>query len=356
MPEGSQQHDQDFLQKASGSPVLQELFSGSSRLLIQAAFSLFCVYAVVVAFDSLPPRLLDPGWWLTVSTSLVNAVSIPIVGVVMVHLAAALSPYTTLIHQRRQLVSRLAAMASLGFLLMIPLLGLATLRGITNVQASARAQQLGYQASAKKIMQAIDKSATVRELQQNMVAVQGPQISDQDLDQPLPLLKKVQTKIVSQTLSASLAQLPRPDSAAFKGIYLQTLRTTVLALVSSIAFAGVSWDPLKQKTLLQKLLSPEKKSLLNFSGWSRSARQLISKTLTPLLAPFKRTPDQQKRQRFWSQWRDKQKRASATRARELKRNAQMIKKAQRERERQRLLKEKKRRREERGKRPGDQQP
>ena len=241
--EGPQSPDQAVSKGASNPTALQDLSADSARLLADGALAFFAIYAVVVAFEILPPRLTDPLWLLAASTALVNAVSIPLAGVVFLHLAAAIAPYTNWIHQRRQRISRLAAWASLGFLLLLPLMGFATWRGITNVSAASQKQTAGYTRSANRLLQAIDRAATPKELQQSMVKLQGPQISDQDLNQPLAVLKKAETQVVKQALASYVAQLPKPNSQAYKPLYLQTFRTAVLSLVSSLAFAAVVWDP-----------------------------------------------------------------------------------------------------------------
>jgi len=332
-------------------PGLEDLTEDSARLLADGALALFAIYAVVVAFDILPPRLTDPLWLLTASTALVNAVSIPLAGVVFLHLAAAIAPYTNWIHQRRQRISRFAALASLGFLLIVPLLGFATWRGITNVNTATQKQSRAYTTNARRLLQVIDNSATSRELQQGMAALQGPQIRDQDLSQPLPVLKKAQSQIVKQVLAAYLNQLPKPDSAAFKTVYYQTLRTGALALVSSLAFAAVVWDPLRRQSLLQKLLG---RSSGGISGLQREQGGLL-RTINKYLEHLKRSTskDAVEAQRL-SEWRRRQKesdrakkqveRSQSLRDREMKRNLAQQRKLSQQRERQRQLAEREARR------------
>ena len=292
---------------------------------------MFAIYAVVVAFDIFPLRLADPLWLITASSALVNAVSIPLAGVVFLHLAAAIAPYTNWIHQRRQNISRLAAWAALGFLLLLPLLGFATWRGITNVSAASQKQTAGYTRSAQNLLQAIDRAATPRELQQSMVKLQGPQISDQDLNQPLAVLKKAGTLVVKQALAASVSQLPKADSQVYKPLYIQTLRTALLSLVSSIAFAAVVWDPLKRQSLLQSLFGKTKDP--NRGSFYRSLQKLIGKARDA-------TRKDAQRAEFLAILRRRQKdldRAKkAQREREMKRNAEMQRKMAAVREKKRL--------------------
>ena len=328
--EGPQSLGQAVPKGASNPTAFLDLSADSARLLADAALAFFAIYAVVVAFDILPPRLTDPLWLLAASTALVNAVSIPLAGVVFLHLAAAIAPYTNWIHQRRQNISRLAAWAALGFLLLVPLLGFATWRGITNVNAASQKQTAGYTRSAQNLLQAIDRAATPRELQQSMVKLQGPQISDQDINQPLAELKKAETLVVKQALAAYVAQLPKADSKAYKPLYIQTLRTALLALVSSIAFAAVVWDPLKRQTLLQSLFSKTKDS--NRGGLYRSIQKQIEKAKEAT----RRDAQQAERLTIFRRRQLDSDRAKAQREREMKRNVEMQRKAASVRERKRL--------------------
>ena len=328
--EGSQSPDQAVSKGASNPTALLDLSADSARLLADAALAMFALYAVVVAFDILPLRLADPLWLITASGALVNAVSIPLAGVVFLHLAAAIAPYTNWIHQRRQNISRLAAWAALGFLLLVPLLGFATWRGITNVNAASQRQTAGLTRSANALLAAINKASSPQELQRSMVALQGPQLRNEDLAQPLALLKNAETQLVKQALASSLSQIPKVDSSAYKPLYIQTLRTALLALVSSIAFAAVVWDPLKRQTLLRSLFSksPDPKR----GGFYRSIQKQIEKAKQA-------TRKDAQRAELQTIFRRRQKdldRAKAEREREMKRNAEMQRKAAAVHERKRL--------------------
>lgn len=313
-------------------------------LLVDASLVFYAIYIVVVGFDVLPPRLLDPLWILSASSALVNAVSIPLAGVFFTHVAALIAPMSNRIQERRRLISKLVAWAALGFVLLLPLLGFATWRGISNVSAANQKQTAGLTRTANKLLAAIEISSSTKELQARMVQLQGPQIRDEDLSQPLELVKKAEAQIVKQALNAYIAQLPKPTSDAYKSVYLQTLRTALLATVASLGFASLSWDPLKQQTLLGSILKKR-----------RGASIKSAKMFAPLKTPFatiarffKRSdPESLDRKRFWFQVKDKEKRASALRAKELKRNADNMRKSQRERERKRLMEERRRKRQER---------
>jgi hypothetical protein len=235
--------------------VNQNVGDKSARLILSSSFALFAVYIVVVCFDSFPVRLLDPVWIITASSSFANVVTIPIAGVGLAHVAAALAPLDATIDQRRRWISRLSALAALGFLLMVPLLGFATWRGISNVNLGAKLQAEVFKRDAGKLIEAINQSSSPQELQKKMVALQGPRINDRDLVRPLAELKQTQKQIIKLSVQNLIGQIPSPTSENYRPLYRQALRSALLSLVSSIAFAALAWDPLKQQSLLQLLFA-----------------------------------------------------------------------------------------------------
>lgn len=337
----SERVDNQSVKAKSTAPNQGQVSDKAARLIANSSSIFYALFIVIVAVDALPLRLLDPLWFIQTATSLTNTVSFPLAGLFFLHISAALSPLNSAINQRLLLLSRLAVWAALAYLLLIPLLGFAVWRGIANVKQESARQISGVSRNADRLVAAIDRAKTAKELQSSMEQLQGPKIADQDFEIPLDQIKTRLKKIVSQLRQKFIAELPQPNSEAFKPIYVQAMRASALALVSSIGFASLSWDPLKQQTLLQKLLSPPNKASLSPAGLSKK----ITKAVTPLLAPFKPDPSKESRKRFWSQLRDKEKRASAMRAKEIKRNAEKLRRAQQERERQRRLQERKRERE-----------
>jgi hypothetical protein len=227
----------------------------SARLILAASYALIAFFVLVNCFDGFPVRLLDPAWIIATASSLSNSVSIPIAGVGLAHVAAALAPLNTTIEQRRRLISRLSALAALGFLLMLPLLGFATWRGIYNVNRGAKLQTQAYNRMAGKLIGAIDVSSSPQDLQKKMVGLKGPQISDRDLERPLAELKQRQKQIIELTLQNSINQIPRPTSENFIPLYRQALRSALLSLVGSIAFAALAWNPIKEQSLLSSLFA-----------------------------------------------------------------------------------------------------
>jgi hypothetical protein len=182
-----------------------------------------------------------------------------------------------------------------------------------------------------------------------MVELQGPQLRNEDLAQPLPALKKAGTVVVKQALQASLEQLPKPDSNAFKPLYIQTLRTALLSLVSSLAFASLAYDPLKQRTLLQSLFRPQSAGLsgLERGGlFSRISKQLdkFKRSTSKDAAEAQRLADWRHIQKEANRAKKQAERSKSLRDLEVKRSLAQQRKLSQQREREQKLAERQARR------------
>ena len=227
---------------------------GVITVLISAALATFALFLVDVAAELLPPRPQDPLWLLQAATGFVNTLTIPLAGVLFLHLAAALAPLKDLGELCRTWASRVATMLALFFLLLLPLLGFATWRGITNVQAAVQQEVKLINLNADRVRVAIRKASTPKELQQSMAEQKGPRVSVEEFSIPLATLKKSKLLLVDQVQNYYMNQIPGVKSRRYYPIFMQTLRTSVLALAGSTGFAALAWNPKRQQSLLRTFL------------------------------------------------------------------------------------------------------
>jgi len=311
-----------------------------ATILSKGSYGLFAIFAILVVFQFFPVKLLDPDWLISLAGTLVNVAYIPLSGVMFLHLAAAVAPLQHGVLQQRQLISRVVSLAALGYLLLLPLLGYATWAGINRVVTSSRGQAQVINRNADQLLQQVDQASTANELKQAMVRFQGPQIVDQDLTRPIEQLKQDQRRVIQQLRASFLSRLPRPDAVQFQQLYAQTLRSAILALITSLTLASLVWDSRRKRTLLEVVFRRGRKSSLASSRSSAPVRGLASL----LQGFFKKDARTEERKRFWSGVRDKDKRANAERKREIKRNAQRVRQQQQSRELDRLRRERERNR------------
>jgi len=147
-----------------------------------------------------------------------------------------------------------ATVLALLFLLLLPLLGVATWRGITNVQAAVQQEVKVISLGADRVRAAIRKASSPKELQQFMVEQKGPRVSEEDLNIPLATLKKSKLLLVDQVQTNYTNQIPGVKSRRYYPIFMQTLRTSALALAGSAGFAALAWNPKRQQSLLRTFL------------------------------------------------------------------------------------------------------
>jgi hypothetical protein len=182
-----------------------------------------------------------------------------------------------------------------------------------------------------------------------MVLLQGPQFRNEDLAQPLPALKKVGTEAVKRALQASLEQLPKADSNAFNPLYIQTLRTALLSFVSSLAFASLAYDPLKQKSLLQSLIRPQSAGLYGLERrglFSSISKQLdkFKRSTSNDAAEAQRLADRRRSQNELNRAKKQAERSKSMRDQEMKRTLAQQRKLSQQRERDQKLAERQARR------------
>ena len=253
---------------------------GVVSVLVAAALAAFAVFLVDVGADLLPPQPLNPLWLLNAATVLVDALSLPIAGVLFLHLASALAPLTDLGQLCRTWASRVATMLALIFLCLLPLLGFATWRGISNVRTEVN-QRVGLiNRNADRVRSVIIKASTPKELQQYMVDQDGPAVSLEELNTPLATLKKTKLLLVDQVRNYYLSQIPGFKSKSYQPIFIQTLRTTALAFAGSAGFAALAWNPKQKQSLLRYLLD---------------IRNMTNARIAKKLNSFRPVPDEQAR-------------------------------------------------------------
>ena len=240
-------------------PDLEQLektppFYGVVLALLCAGISTFLFFLVYVGSELIPFEPQNPLWLLKVAGAWVNSFTIPLVGVLLLHLAAALGPLTNLGQLCRAWASRVSAIMLLVFLLIIPLLGFVTWRGYSNVQVANNQQVTKINRNAGRLRAAIGKASTTKELQLFMAEQQGPPVIPEDYNISLPQLKAKKIALVNQIQANYMAQLAGFRSNNYQPIFFQILRTAALALAGTVSFAALVWNSNSQRSLLTTIL------------------------------------------------------------------------------------------------------
>ncbi|MEA5414012.1 HpsJ family protein [Synechococcus sp. BA-132 BA5] len=209
------------------------------------AMALFAVYLISVLAFILPPRLLDPLWQLSSIKIAVEAAPIPLLGLALLHLAAYLCPANLRLQRRRDALARLAILASLGFLLIVPLQGHVVWTSYRRSNSVANQQQANATERAEAVRQAIEQATSTADLQKRLQALQRPDLRI-SLDAsripsiPLPQLKRQLLSRLDQAEGQFKARVAPIDPATSERITRESLRVMVSSIAFAIAFAALA--------------------------------------------------------------------------------------------------------------------
>ena len=208
---------------------------GLAALAAATANVLLVLFVLAVVLPLLPPKPLDPFWLLAFTGAFCTNGFLALLAVLLLHLAAVLDPGSVWHHARRLLVRQCSGLVVLGFLLLIPLQGLAATLGREAAQSQANRAASLQQARLEQFRQAVQRSGSIAELQGQLAAIQAPPLSAADQRLALPALKAdMLSQIKAQQTSLRQQAGPRvPTELLIK----DSLRVLLLAPLLAYAFA-----------------------------------------------------------------------------------------------------------------------
>ena len=218
-----------------------------AALAAATANGLLVIFVLAVALPLLPPKLADPFWLLAFTGAFCTNGFLALLAVLLLHLAAALEPESRRHQARRLLVRRCSRLVVLGFLLLIPLQGLAAWRGLEAAKSLAYRAGRVQQARLAQIRQAVERSGTIAELQNQLAAIQAPPLSAADQSQGLPALK---ADLLSQIKAqeTSLLKQAGPQVPIYV-LITESLRVLLLALAFAVSARRTTPPPLHAPVL-----------------------------------------------------------------------------------------------------------
>ena len=238
---------QDYL------PAETELPRGSEReaqqdygnqvawIVANVAIGLFLFFVVVVAVQILPIRLKDPAWILSSADSLTRFMFLPLVGLLLLRIGAALAVPYRRIHARSRFFSRLALFAAIGYLLLVPLIGFANWRMVRMIQLRQQLQSKRINTNNQLLNQAIDAATSAKDLQLRFQAIGAPPLPEALINQPFVIVKKKAKDFISQAANATKFRATTPASPDVVRIYWQSIQVVLLAMLSAFCFFCTSW-------------------------------------------------------------------------------------------------------------------
>jgi len=285
-----------------------------ATLLLNLAFALFALFLGGLFIDILPPALLDSGWIVASATSLASLVPLPLLGLMLVHLAVYFSP-TGRLKSLQQKLSRAAAVVAVGFFLLLPLMGFLVIKNAQTIEGSNSKAKSQITRKSEQLRAAVRNAKSPAELQASMQALQGPGGFDAIvLARPLPLLKEQVDLIITKTERSFLEQLQGPYSSQNFPVLKSLLRTAVQCLFAGLGFAGLAWSPVTDKIMLQSLL-------LRYSSFkSDSPLKVVATKIRNLQQEMQARSNKASVRESFKQIKDSQRKVFLDREKEAKRN------------------------------------
>jgi hypothetical protein len=223
-----------------------------ARSLAMAAIALAGLFLVSFISQVLPLQLLDPAWEFNAIQALINNASLPLVAFLCLQLAGHFDPGETALMARLRSWQRLAVPIACGFLLLIPLHGLASYRALKAAQANETAQMNDARSKLAKLREAVTGATTPKSLQQRLAEIPiAPQISDKDLNQPLDLTQRLLLGQLNDGFTSFQARTYAPRAQLRTRLLESTPKVAVSATLLAAFFASGAKRKNAEGTLLE---------------------------------------------------------------------------------------------------------
>jgi hypothetical protein len=205
--------------------------------LIAIALALLSVFIAGLLPQLLPPRLIDPSWQLRLCGLMAETGVLPLMALGLLFLATYLDPANLWVLAFRVGSSRLAGLAAVGFLLLIPLQIFAVISSHSNLEFQQQKQRQTAQVRLDLLEQAIASAGSSDELNQRLQTLKAPPLPPSEQALPLPQLRTLLSERLLQTRSLLQNKFSAPTQVPRSTLVLQVLRGVVSNLAYGVAFA-----------------------------------------------------------------------------------------------------------------------
>ncbi len=221
------------------------------------AIVLFVIYGVRVAAAAIPFRPLDTLWQLSISSALIEAAAIPLLGLGLLHLAAYLNPDDLALVRRRDALARWAILAVLGFLLLIPVQAYASWSTVATARTRLTTQQTTANRNFALVREAINAATSLEDLQARLQSLQSPVlgIRFENLGLPLAETKRQMLIRLNDIQEQVKTRINAPPPEAIEDVARNSIRVMGTSLVYALAFAIAAQRRGQDIPLLVELLT-----------------------------------------------------------------------------------------------------
>ncbi len=205
----------------------------------------------------LPIQTLDTLWQRKAISTLIDTAAIPLVGLGLLHLAAYLDPANSALADRRDRLARLAILAVIGFLLLIPGQVLASWSTVATAKARVTTQLTSANRNFALVREAISSASSVDDLEARLRSLQSPElgIRFEDLGLPLPETKRQMHLRLNEVEEQVKTRINAPPPEAIEDLARNSLRLMGTSMVYALAFAMAAQRRDQEVPLLVELLT-----------------------------------------------------------------------------------------------------
>ncbi|MEB3167567.1 MAG: HpsJ family protein [Synechococcaceae cyanobacterium] len=210
-------------------------------MLYRIGVALLVIFAILILASIIPVKLIDPDWQLRLVRSLVNNGTIAILGLVLVNLAPILSPSEKL-SRRRLRIANLAVIASIGYLLIVPLQGAAIWQGLSSLNNAQFRQLQVAKDRIEQIRKAVNDASSTADLQRRLQAIPGPGFPPIDPNRPIATVRPQLLSALNAAQGQVQARSTGLPADRLQQLIQESIRVGLSALVFAMAFAcGSVW-------------------------------------------------------------------------------------------------------------------
>lgn len=178
-------------------------------------------------------------WQVSVVNAIINNSTLPLQGVILAHLAAYLDPSQPRFEAFCKKLRSWSILATLGFLLIIPLQIYNFTKGLSNYNQSKVNFERNIVQGFQNLRSAVINAPTVAELEQRLIELKAPPLSAADRSQPLPILRQNLLAAFQQAETNAKANSNiNPDQLWVFG--KEILRTVFTSLAFAFAFSAAA--------------------------------------------------------------------------------------------------------------------
>ena len=222
------------------------------------SFALVLVFLAQIITALFPVALLQPEWMVRFSGSLRGIASLPLMALGLIMLANMIDGKVMPSSSHLRLLRRIASLAAIGFLLLIPLQTYGTVVGIRSQLQQGQAQLNSLTAAAELVQQASSEP----QLRDAIRAIPGADgVADQPLGADIKTIKSALLKKLRESTNSLQTQLNDSKTKAIQNIIPPLIRDAIISLAYAIGFAGMGYGRNGNSSLLRRLLNANKPSI-----------------------------------------------------------------------------------------------